>query len=38
MRAAACAEVTTSPAAAGTPKLVSRAAMAAGVRKALLVT
>ena len=38
MRAAAWAEVTTSCGAAGTPKLVSSSAMAAGVRKALFVT
>ena len=37
-RAAAWAEVTTSSCVAGTPKLVSSAAIAAGVRKALFVT
>ena len=37
-RAAAWAEVTTSSRVAGTPKLVSSAAMAAGVRNALFVT
>ena len=37
-RAAAWAEVTTSCGDAGAPKPVSSAAMAAGVRKALLVT
>ncbi len=37
-RAAACAEVTTSASVAGAPMPVSRAATAAGVREALLVT
>src|SRR6516164_6674589 len=37
-RAAACAEVMSSPGRAGTPSPVSCAAMAAGVREALLVT
>lgn len=38
MRAAASADVTTSPGFAWTPSTVSRSAIAAGVREALLVT